>query len=210
MELQYRMLGADGQEYGPATLAEIQSWINQGRIGSQTQLWRTDQAAWRSASEFEELIWSQPNVPPAAYAPAVPTVDAELDKRAKSGAGWFFWIAVMSAVNSISLLSGADWSFIIGLGITQIFDVFGREMGGAGMAIASVLDIVVIGIFVMFGVYARKHHAWAFITGMVLYALDSAISLLAQDWLSLGFHGFAIYCIFSGYKASREMKQAQK
>jgi hypothetical protein len=207
MELQYRILGTDGQEYGPATLSEIQTWINQGRVTSQTQIWRTDQTAWRSAADFDELIWSQPAQPAADYVAPVSEAELVLEKRAKSGASWFFWIAGLSAINTISILSGGDWSFIVGLAITQVFDVFGREMGALGIAIAIALDLLAIGTFVLFGIFAGKRHAWAFLTGMILYALDSGLSLLAQDWIALGFHVFALFCIFGGYKASRDLKQ---
>jgi hypothetical protein len=33
-------------------------------------------------------------------------------------------------------------------------------------------DVVVAGVFVLFGVFATKKHLWAFIVGMILYALD--------------------------------------
>lgn len=41
---------------------------------------------------------------------------------------------------------------------------------------------------VFFGVFANKKHQWAFVTGMVLYALDAAIYVLFQDWLGVAFH----------------------
>lgn len=207
MELQYRMLGTDGKEYGPATLSELQNWIHQGRLSAQTQIWRTDQSAWRPAADFDELIWTQPADSSQTTTPPVSEAELAVEKRVKSGADWFFWIAGLTAVNTISVMSGSDWSFILGLGITQVFDVIGSGMGSIGTAVAIVLDLLVIGLFVLFGIFARKQHAWAFLVGMVLYGLDAGISLFVQDWLSLGFHGFALFCIFSGYKASRELKQ---
>ena len=38
-----------------------------------------------------------------------------LENQFKSGAGWFFIIAGLSIVNSIIILSGGSWSFIVGL-----------------------------------------------------------------------------------------------
>ena len=62
--------------------------------------------------------------------------------------------------------------------------------------------------FVVFGIFANKRQHWAFIAGMILFGLDGMISLLIQDWLGLGFHAFALYCIFRGFAASREMNKA--
>jgi hypothetical protein len=40
---------------------------------------------------------------------------------------------------------------------------------------------------------------------MVLYTLDGMIFLLGPDWLALGFHAFALFCIFNGYRALRRL-----
>jgi hypothetical protein len=137
----------------------------------------------------------------------------KIENQFKAGANWFFWIAGLSLVNSVVLLAGSNWGFIIGLGITQFIDAIGlaiaEEVGIAGKIIAFILDIVAAGIFVLFGVFARKKHSWAFIVGMVLYALDGLLFLLVKDILSIGFHIFALACIFSGLKALNKLEQAQ-
>lgn len=129
----------------------------------------------------------------------------KIEKQFQSGADWFFWIAGLSLINSVILLAGSEWGFIIGLGITRIIDIIGlsiaEEVGIAGKIIALIFDIIAAGVFVLFGVFARKRYKWAFITGMILYALDGLIFLLVQDLLSIGFHVFALFCIFSGFKA---------
>jgi len=136
---------------------------------------------------------------------------AALAAKANSGANWFFWIAGMSVVNSLVAAFEGQWSFIIGLGITQVFDafalVFGESAGSPGMAktIALCLDVAVAFVFVLFGLFARKRMTWAFIVGMVIYAADGLIFLLVGDWLSIGFHVFALYFIFAGFNALREL-----
>ena len=119
----------------------------------------------------------------------------------QSGANWFFWIAGLSAINSFIILMGGEWSFIIGLGITLVFDAVAREIGGLGFAVAIVLDVIVLLTFVGFGIFARKRHTWAFIVGMVLYSLDGLLFVLFQDWLSVGFHVFALFFIYKGMRA---------
>jgi hypothetical protein len=59
----------------------------------------------------------------------------------------------------------------------------------------------------MFGFFASKGHGWAFIIGMILLGLDTALTGLLQMWLSLGLHVFALFCIFSGFKASRALRE---
>jgi hypothetical protein len=132
----------------------------------------------------------------------------------KSGANWFFWIAGLSLINSIILLSGGQWNFIVGLGITQIIDSFGLaasgEAGGAGKIVVFIFDLMVAGVFILFGVLARKGYGGAFIVGMIVYALDGMLFLLVKDFLSIGFHIFIMFLIFSGYGAYKKLKSMGK
>ncbi len=137
----------------------------------------------------------------------------KIENRFKSGANWFFWIAGLSLINSIILLAGGQWSFIVGLGITQIIDTIGleiaKEAGIIGNIIASVFDVLAAGIFIVFGVFSRKRYSWAFIIGMILYALDGLLFLLVQDILSIGFHIFALCCIYGGFNANKLLKSIE-
>ena len=127
----------------------------------------------------------------------------------KSGASWFYWIAGLSLINSISAFSGSTWRFIIGLGITQIIDVFGTRLETGGKLVSLALDLCVAGLFILFGVFAHKAHTWAFLVGMVLFALDGLIFLLAQDWLGVGFHALVLYWLFRGFSAARQLSAAR-
>lgn len=147
----------------------------------------------------------------AGGAGVVPEEPAKLESQLASGANWFFWIAGLSLINSIVLLSGGQWSFVVGLGITQVADAIGAAVvqevgGGVGLRTAVfAFDAFVAGVFVLFGVLARKRHTWAIATGMVLYAADGLLFLLVADWLSLGFHAFALFGLFGGLTASRKL-----
>ena len=218
MELTYLVRGADGKQYGPVTLDQLGGWIREGRLLAEQEIQRSDMNYWAAAGAFSELqpVYNSlgPAPAPAAAAatpgPARPATKAAKDPAAaavmKSGASWFYWIAGLSLINSISSASGSDWRFILGLGITQFIDAFGHAMGGGGAIIALLLDVMAAGVCVLFGVFAHKAHGWAFVTGMILFALDGVIFLLCQDWLGVGFHVFALYCLFRGYRACRSLK----
>ena len=42
MDMTYKIIGADGAEYGPVTLEELKSWVLEGRVAKATQVWRGD------------------------------------------------------------------------------------------------------------------------------------------------------------------------
>jgi hypothetical protein len=138
---------------------------------------------------------------------------AEHRRQANSGANWFFLIAAFSVVNSLVVLFNGEWSFIIGLGVTQLIDaVFagaGEESGGTPTVIALVLDVMVAGFFVVMGLLARRGFAWAFLLGMVMYALDALIFLYVRDWVSIAFHAFALYGIYRGFAAAGKLRRLQ-
>jgi uncharacterized RDD family membrane protein YckC len=55
MQSEYKIIGGDGIEYGPATLEELRSWIRDGRVAGMTKVWRSDMAAWSPATGYAEL-----------------------------------------------------------------------------------------------------------------------------------------------------------
>ncbi len=152
-----------------------------------------------AAASFPAAASSLSAIDRAAVAQANPAV--------QSGAGWFWWIAGLSTVNTILIHSGSDTSFVIGLGFTTLADGMFREM----KFIAFAIDAIALAIFVSLGLFARKGHFWAFVTGSALYALDAVIYVLFQDWMPVAFHGFALFYMIRGAVALRTaLKAAQE
>ena len=44
---------------------------------------------------------------------------------------------------------------------------------------------------------------------MVLYAIDGLIFLLVQDWLSIGFHLFALWGLYGGMKTINKLNELE-
>lgn len=139
----------------------------------------------------------------------------ETEKQFKRGIGWFYWIAGLSLVNSVLWLTGAQWSFIIGLGATQMIDglILGlsqeMQVGNALKFAAFGVDLLIAGVYVLIGFLGLKRIKAAILVGMVFYAIDGLIFLLVRDFLSIAFHGFALYCIFGGLKALNQLRQLE-
>jgi hypothetical protein len=215
MELTYMVRGADGKQYGPATLEQMDGWIKDGRLAAQAEVKRSDIEYWAAASEYQELRPKFGTSAPVATATtAAPTTVSKPAGSAptaqlRSGASWFYWIAGLSLINSIAAFSGSTWRFIIGLGITQIIDLFGSHLETGGKVVALALDLCVAGLFILFGFLGHKGYAWAFLVGMVLFALDGLIFLLAQDWLGVGFHALVLWWLFRGFGACRQLNASR-
>jgi hypothetical protein len=149
-----------------------------------------------------------------ASAAAQATTEQALTLTAKGGNSWFFWIAGGSVVNSVLAMTNGKISLIVGLGITQIVDAVLADVAakhaesnmvlqGIGLAIS----IVIAALFVGFGILGNKKQTWAIILGMVIYAIDALIFLIGQDWLSIGFHGFALFRLYAGLQATMALNK---
>lgn len=115
---------------------------------------------------------------------------------AKRGANWFYWIAGLSLVNTAVAISGGKFHFVLGLGVTDITDAFQAPQA---RMVGYVIDVLVLGFFLMCGYFAGKLHKWAFVMGMAFYLLDGGIVLLAQDWIGVAFHAYALFYIWRGF-----------
>src|SRR5215212_9914531 len=62
MELTYKILGGDGNQYGPVTAEQFRAWAKEGRVGGDTQVLRSDAPAWVAAALLPELNVTAPAV----------------------------------------------------------------------------------------------------------------------------------------------------
>ncbi len=151
---------------------------------------------------------------PAAPAPSGPPPQAALRARRaammRGGATWFFFIAALTLVNTVLFFMNSDRRFVIGTGITDVANFIGANdiTGSAGTIAAGVFDAVVIAGFVGLGLLARRGTSWAFLVGMIVYALDALLLAWLTDWLSVVFHALALFYLFRGFQASRELAVA--
>jgi hypothetical protein len=123
--------------------------------------------------------------------------------RARAGAKWFYWIAGLSMVNSVVAFTGGNLHFVVGLGITAFVDGLAKRVGSAGAELDLMINGFMAGVLIVFGSFAIKMQRWAFVLGMTLYALDGVMLLRLRDYLAVGFHAFALYAIYSGYRAAK-------
>jgi len=136
----------------------------------------------------------------------------QLQGKLRNGANWFYWIAGLSVVNSFILLADGDRQFVVGLGIAQFVNAVAIEIGKQNpdaafvcKIVAGVFTCIAAAVFAAFGMGSRRRLTWVFVCGMVLYALDGLLFLILQDFFSFGFHIFALFGIFGGFNACRQL-----
>jgi hypothetical protein len=153
------------------------------------------------------------NEPPASDSGVAQLDQGELSKLTQqfnSSSSWFFWIAGLSVINSLIAVFGGNLRFIFGLGLTSVADSLSFGSGGVAKTVSFVFTMLMAGLFVIFGVLVRKFFHWAFIVGMVVYALDGLLLLLAQDYLGVAFHAFVLFLFSKGIPASKKLSELKR
>src|ERR1035441_3088904 len=125
----YRVLGADGKEYGPINGEVMRQWITEGRANVHTKVKPEDGTDWQalaSVPEFAAVL--------AASAGAPPPLPAALVEVKTSG------MAIASLVLGILGLCGITALVGLVLGIVSLVKInrSGGRLSGQGLAIAGI------------------------------------------------------------------------
>jgi hypothetical protein len=108
------------------------------------------------------------------------------------------------------LFTGSNFSFFVGLGLTQLMDALLLN-AQAGMIVGLGSGVVIAAGLAACGYFGQKaEYRWVYIAGMVFYALDAAVFLGFGIWLSLVFHGYVLYRLYAGLRASMELSKVER
>ena len=86
----FKIIGGDGNQYGPVTVDQILDWITSGRANAQTMAQRDGESDWKPLSQFAEFAdafgtrASQPPPPSAPAAPLFPDSTVAADQLANA------------------------------------------------------------------------------------------------------------------------------
>ncbi len=136
---------------------------------------------------------------------------AQLQQTVNRAARWFYWIAALSLVNLLASLWGSQWSFALGLGLSQLLSDGGRQLYSAGGSGAAVFVMYAgclgsMAFFCACGWFARKPSVFVFMVGIVFFTLDTLIFVFAKDILGVAIHLVVLYFLRQGVPAARILR----
>ena len=152
----YKIIGADGREYGPITAEQLREWIAEGRANAQTRAQTEGAAQWKPLTEYLEFAPALGRTPPLWPAPG--PISITPTPRTNS-------LAMMSMVMGILAMT-CGMCCCYGLPFNVLGIVFSlvalaqirnepRSQEGRGLAIAglvlSLLSLVLAFLFFVFG-----------------------------------------------------------
>lgn len=102
----YKILGADGKEYGPITAEQFRQWLSEGRINAQTKVLPEGATEWRTVAEIPELATYLPlSSTPPPMSPAGNAVTPAGD----AVRGPAICTLILSGLNILASLAGIVW-----------------------------------------------------------------------------------------------------
>jgi hypothetical protein len=135
----YKIIGADGKEYGPVSTEQLHQWLREGRVNSQTQIQPEGAADWQPLSALPEFA---AELSPSAATPppgVTPTGQAKTSGMAITS-------LVLGILGLFSCGITALFGLVLGIiALVKIRNSQGR-LSGNGLAIAG---IIVSGIFLL-------------------------------------------------------------
>ena len=143
----YKIIGADGKEYGPITLEQLKQWIAEGRLNLQSKVLPEGTLEWKTVAEVPELaaVVPPPASPVAGYA-AIPGATHAADQVSGPAIGLMVTAGLGLLVQIASLLANLFGASIMSSqaqgneALAQMFSgVAGAVFAGIGIVVAIVI-----------------------------------------------------------------------
>ena len=154
----YRIIGADGKEYGPISAEQIRQWLAEGRVNSQTQIKSANATDWQTLAALPEFA-AELATHPAVSPPSLPTSAA-----ATKTSG----LAIASLVLGVLGFCGVTAVVGLILGIVALVKINRSQGGLTGNAFA-IAGICVSGCMLLFALFVIP-----FMAGVTLPAFAKA------------------------------------
>lgn len=167
----YKIIGADGREYGPVSADQLRQWIAEGRASAQTLTQVAGSAGWKPLGSFPEFSQLVGRVPDAAIPPASPPAPDAVRSRTNGsavaglimgllGCTPFGWVCCIPLFSILGIIYSSN-------GLSQInqnpMHQTGRGIAVAGL-VFSILGLVaplVIGaLFSSMGMWGHHPFFW--------------------------------------------------
>src|SRR2546423_1412583 len=150
----YKIIGADGKEYGPISTEQLRQWIAEGRANAQTRMLLEGTTEWKPLSEYPEFAGPTPSAPSSFGAPpammgAAPSPSAALPQVSGPATGLIIvgiLYFVGAALSLVMHLVGASI-----LATSQMSNPAIANMFSGSIGIISNLAVFILGGLILYG-----------------------------------------------------------
>ncbi|MBS1724895.1 MAG: hypothetical protein JSS66_18295 [Armatimonadetes bacterium] len=131
------------------------------------------------------------------------------ERKVRSSAGWFYWIAVLSGVTVFINLLGTDWGFMLSMGTANVLAaIIHRTELMFIKVVCLALTVFILAVMVLCGYFGSRKSMIAFTIGLAVLLVDSMwfFAMLPLGVPSLLFRAWSIYALIGGLQALRALK----
>jgi len=122
-------------------------------------------------------------------------------------ADWFFWLAILSVINSLLVYNYQIPNTPLALGLTQWIDGTSTAFNPTMTTSALITNLIIAAVMALFGYMARRGSDLAFVIGIFLYVIDAMLSIGVRDFFGFGVHLIALFFLVKGLLASRHLRE---
>jgi hypothetical protein len=133
-----------------------------------------------------------------------PQKRAALEQNARNGANYFFWIAFFAIFNKVMDLLSSTRRFVFGLGAPLFIE---RAFPEGNPAFMWGIIVILAGVFVVIGVFARRGNLLVYVLGILLYLGDMLLSIRAGDAVGALVHVVFAVLLIMGFIATLKLKK---
>lgn len=193
----YKIIGADGNQYGPVSLTELQGWIRERRANGDTQAQGPGMTDWKPLRDFPEFAQVlQEAAAPLSAAPMAAAPAINVSERVVGPATGLAILGALVIVGNLFALV----SNLLGLGMPMAqstgdpqMDRFIQLMSGTVGTISSLVGVVFGGVTVFAGLQMRKLKNHSFAMAMfILNMIPCCNSCCCLIGLPIGIWGLTI------------------
>jgi hypothetical protein len=153
----YRIIGADGKEYGPITIEVLRQWLDEGRANGQTRVLPEGASDWKTIAEIPELaaLLSKTAAFPTTPGPISITATPRNNSFAMAG----LTLGILALTLGLCCCYGLPFSIpgivCSSIGLNQIKNDPNTQLGrnlAIGGLVLSVLSILVGALLLVLGI----------------------------------------------------------
>jgi hypothetical protein len=175
----YKIIGADGKEYGPIAADVVKKWIAEGRANAQTKILPEGATEWLTVAQIPELSAFIPTIAPAAtpYAPTASSIGG-----ADLVSGPAIGLIVTAALGFLATIIGVAWNILgAGMGMNQPgvdpeMQKFVTMFSGTMGVVSGILGFVVSGLILFGALKMKKYQSYGWAMAASILAVIPCIS----------------------------------
>jgi hypothetical protein len=187
----YRIIGADGKEYGPISTDQMRQWIAEGRVNMQTRVLAEGTSDWKPLSEFPEFSTAAPL--PGAPAPGFPAYGAAPSVANTAAADQVNGPAIGLIVVAVVGFLFQSLSLIMNLAGTTLSqmqsgqqDAIVNLMSGTIGVVSSIVGLAISGLILFGALKMRKLESYGLALTVSILAMIPCISPCCLIGLPIG------------------------